>query len=167
MRAVLISALCALVLFSGCNPGPVRTSEPAVAKGWVPAAIFLTDPGHESFRDAYQKAKVDTNLTGMIRGLCPGVDVIVFYGQWCADSKREVPRFMRIVEASGWEQGRIRYYALDRSKKSDDGLTDTYSVELVPTFVFLRNGEEIGRIVESPRATLEGDMIQILVPKPG
>jgi hypothetical protein len=31
---------------------------------------------------------------------------------------------MRIVEASGWEQGRIRYYALDRSKKSDDGLTE-------------------------------------------
>jgi hypothetical protein len=74
---------------------------------------------------------------------------------------------LRIVEASGWEEGRIRYYALDRSKKSDDGLTNKYFVELVPTFVFLRSGEEIGRIVESPRSTLEGDMIQILVPKPG
>lgn len=167
MRAVLISVLCAVVLLSGCNPGPVRTSEQAVAKGWVPVTIFLTDSGHESFRDAYQKAKVDTNLTGMMHGLCQGVDVLVFYGQWCVDSKREVPRFMRIVEASGWERGRIRYYALDRSKKSGDGLTDKYSVELVPTFIFLRNNEELGRIVESPRATLEGDMIQILVPRPG
>jgi thiol-disulfide isomerase/thioredoxin len=167
MRAVLFSALCALVLLAGCNPGPVRTSEPSLAKGWVPATIFLADPGHESFKDAYQKATVDSNLTGMIRGLCQGVDVIVFYGQWCGDSKRHVPRFMRVVEASGWEQGRIRYYALDRSKKSGDGLTERYSVELVPTFIFLRNNEELGRIVESPRSTLEGDMIQILVPKPG
>jgi thiol-disulfide isomerase/thioredoxin len=167
MRAVLISALCTLALLAGCNPGPVRTSEPAAAKGWVPPTIFFTDSGHEAFKDAYQKATIDSNFSGMIRGLCRGVDVIVFYGQWCGDSKRQVPRFMRVIEAAGWEQGRIRYYALDRSKKSDDGLTEKYSVELVPTFIFLRNNEELGRIVETPRTTLEGDMIQILVPKPG
>jgi len=166
MRYLMIVQLFAVVLLAGCAPKATREAEPVVATGWVPSTIFTTDPGHEAFKEVYQSARIDTNLTGMIRGLCQGVDVLVFYGQWCSDSKHEVPRFLRLVEASGWEGSRVRYYALDRSKKSDDGLTNRYAIEKVPTLIFFRNDDEIGRIVEVPRATLEGDIVQILVAKP-
>ena len=35
-------------------------------------------------------------------------------------------------------------------------------IELVPTFIFYRNGEELGRIVETPEDTLEKDLAEIV-----
>lgn len=157
-----------LVVLAGCSSAPVRTASDLT--GWVEKSIFLTDPGHAGFRARYDTVQVDENLAGMIGSLSAGVEVIVFYGSWCGDSRVQVPLFMRIAEKAGIPDGRIRYYSLDRSKASPDGLTDRYGIEMVPTFVFLRGGKEIGRVVESPRTTLEGDIVSILaaaVPRGG
>ena len=43
----------------------------------------------------------------MIRQANSGVRVLVFLGTWCGDSKREVPRFLRIVDAAGISMDRI------------------------------------------------------------
>ena len=157
-----------LIVLAGCSSEPARrdaesSSAFSAITGWVGKSILLTDPGHAGFRARYDTVRVDENLTGMIRSLSPGVEVLVFYGPWCSDSRKQVPVFMRIAESAGISDERIRYYALDRSKTSRDGLTDRYAIELVPTFVFLRGGKEIGRVVESPRTTLEGDIVALLV----
>lgn len=157
-----------LVVLAGCSSAPVRTD--STVTGRVEKSMFLTDPGHAGFRARYDTVRVDENLTGMIHSLSDGVDVIVFYGPWCGDSRVQVPLFLRIAEKSGIPDGRIRYYALDRSKSSPDGLEKRYAIERVPTFIFLRDGKEIGRVVESPRTTLEGDIVAILAaaaPKTG
>lgn len=157
-----------LIMLAGCSSGPARRDAESAADvsavtGWVNKSIFLTDPGHAAFRACYDSAHVDRDLAGMIRSLSAGVEVLVFYGPWCSDSRVQVPVFMRIAESAGIADERIRYYALDRSKTSPDGLTERYAIELVPTFVFLRGGKEIGRVVESPRTTLEGDIVALLV----
>jgi thiol-disulfide isomerase/thioredoxin len=99
----------------------------------------------------------------MIAAMRPEVDLLVFFGSWCGDSWREVPRLIKIVQLAGLSETRVRYYGLDRTKKSSDGLTDTYRIERVPTIIVLRKGEELGRVVELPRSTLEGDLFEILV----
>lgn len=160
--------LVLLVALAGCSSAPVRTD--STVTGWVKKSMFLTDPGHAAFRARYDTVRVDENLTGMIHSLSEGVEVLVFYGQWCGDSKVQVPLFLRIAEKAEIPDGRIRYYALDRSKSSPDGLEKRYAIERVPTFIFLRDGKEIGRVVESPRTTLEGDIVAILAaagPKTG
>ena len=98
----------------------------------------------------------------MIRSVQEGVDVTIFFGGWCGDSKREVPRFLRLADQSGFPKSRIKLYALDRTKKSDDGLTEKFGIERIPTFIFLKDGKEMGRITESPKTTLEGDVLTIL-----
>jgi len=40
---------------------------------------------------------------------------------------------------------------------------DVYGVENVPTFIFFRNGEELGRIIEAPDKSLEEDMAGIIL----
>ena len=35
-------------------------------------------------------------------------------------------------------------------------------IELVPTFILDYNGEEIGRIIESPEESLEKDLLRII-----
>ena len=67
----------------------------------------------------------------------------MFLGAWCSDSRREVPRFLKIADLAGMDATRIKLYGLDRTKKSSDGLTDRYGIERVPTFIFLRGDKEV------------------------
>lgn len=116
----------------------------------------------DAFLHAYPEEPIGEPFIEMIRQAHTGVHVLVFMGTWCSDSKREVPRFLRIVDGSGMTAADVDLYGLDRKKKSPDGLEEKYAIERVPTFIFLRKGKEIGRIVETPRTTLEGDILDIL-----
>ena len=146
---------------SGCSPSsPVARQSPGL--GWVDRQI-LREPENRDFQARYDTVRVDSAFLPLIGQSSSGVEVIVFLGTWCSDSKREVPHFLKIADAGAIPEAGIRLYCLDRSKKSTDGMTEKFSIERVPTFVFLRGGHEIGRITESPRATLEGDILAILV----
>ena len=169
MRSALL-AIAAAGLFAGCSSGHPRTAAgegnadgPPIVTGWVEPAELLRGPAHLRFKERYDTVRVEENLVGMLAQLSGGVEVLVYYGSWCSDSRREVPRFLRIMEKGAFPGNRIRFYALDRTKKSPDGLSETYGIELVPTFLFFRGGREIGRIVELPKTTLEGDIIEILI----
>ena len=134
----------ALASLPGCG-GFVPGGEQAADKGWVSREILET-PAYAPFQAGYDSAKIAPEFVPMIRGVQEGVDVTIFFGGWCGDSKREVPRFLRLADESGFPKSRIRLYALDR----------------IPTFIFLKDGKEIGRITESPGTTLEGDVLTIL-----
>ena len=40
--------------------------------------------------------------------------------------------------------------------------TEGLNIEKVPTFIFYKNGIEIGRIIESPEKSIEKDFLKIL-----
>ncbi|MCC6396323.1 MAG: thioredoxin family protein [Bacteroidetes bacterium] len=151
-----ILAACLLVL-CGCGTVPV-SQEKDVLVGKINRADLS-----ERWLTSHEQAPIDPPFVEMIRQAQEGVDVVVFIGTWCSDSRREVPRFLRIADEVGMDQTRYTLYALDRMKSSPEGMEKTYVVDRVPTFIFLREGKEIGRIVESPRTTLEGDILTILV----
>ena len=164
-------ACCAAVIavwffgcsFPGTGGGQSGGTDTPIARGWIEPADVLRGVEHARFKERYDTVRVEENLVVMIAQLSGGVEVLIYYGSWCSDSRREVPRFLRIMEKGGFPGNRIRFYAVDRSKRSPDGLTEKYGIELVPTFLFFRDGKEIGRIVELPKTTLEGDIIEILV----
>ncbi len=157
--AVLLFFLAAALL-SGCA-GSALPARDGLDRGWV-SRDTLNTPPYAPFRAGYDTAKIAQEFVPMIRSVREGVDVTIFFGGWCPDSRREVPRFLRIADESGFPASSIRLYALDRTKKSADGLTDRFGIERIPTFVFQKGGKEIGRITEFPMTTLEGDILTIL-----
>lgn len=156
--------VCAMLLLaafiSGCS-GSSGVQQERIPVGWVDRSIF-DNPAYTPFKTAYDSAHVGAEYVDLVRKSQSGIDVIVFFGVWCSDSKREVPRFLRLTDLTGFPATRLKFYSLDRSKKSPDGLTEKYGIERVPTFVFLKSGQEVGRIVESPQTTMEGDVLAIL-----
>lgn len=96
-----------------------------------------------------------------IRRLAPGAEAIVFVAAWCGDCKREVPRFFRIADEAGIAAESVTLCIVDRSMRDVEGLAAQWGVRCVPTFVFLRGGRELGRVLERPRGTLEGDIAAI------
>jgi thiol-disulfide isomerase/thioredoxin len=147
-------------LLSSCA-STVGTKTEVVEVGWLQRSV-LDKPELHQFKARYDTVALEENLVGLIHNVNAGVDFLVFFGTWCGDSRRELPHFLKIADQCGIESSRIRLYGLDRSKKSNDGLSDQYHVERVPTFIFLKNGSEVGRITEKPNTTLEADMLSIL-----
>ena len=90
----------------------------------------------------------------------------VFLGTWCGDSKREVPRFYKILEVANFPEKQLQVIAVDKTpetyKQSPTGEEKGLNIHRVPTFIFFKDGKEINRIVESPNETLERDMLTIV-----
>ena len=154
-------ASVAVLLVVGC--GTTRELEHSQDDdlGWMSSATLLGS-SYPEFREVFDRAVIEPEFIGLISQVSEGADFLVFLGTWCGDSRREVPRFLRIVQEAGIDEDHVQLYNLDHSKKSPDGLTERWTIERVPTFIVLRNGSEVGRIVERPRSTLEGDLLSIL-----
>lgn len=91
------------------------------------------------------------------------LEVDIFLGTWCGDSKREVPRFLKILDqAKLIARENIKLFAVDRKKKLANGLANDNNIQRVATFILKKNSEEIGRIVEYPENNLEQDILNIL-----
>jgi tetratricopeptide (TPR) repeat protein len=90
----------------------------------------------------------------------------LFMGTWCGDSKREVPRFYKVLEVSGFPMERLTAVAVDRDsafyKQSPGGEQEGKNIHRVPTLIFYKNGVEVNRITESPVTTLEADIAEII-----
>ena len=91
------------------------------------------------------------------------VTIICVLGTWCEDSKREVPHMLRILQSfRDFEPARFLMIGTDKNKVSPGGESARWNITKVPTFIFLKNDEEMGRIEEAPIGTLERDMLGIL-----
>jgi len=90
----------------------------------------------------------------------------VFLGTWCGDSKKEVPRFYKVLETANFPMQQLEVIALDQSdeayKQSPNGEEKGLNIHKVPTFIFYKNGEEVNRIVEHPKETFERDILKII-----
>ena len=110
----------------------------------------------------YDLYKVDsTNLNEIKDGL-KNVNVKLVMGTWCSDSRREVPRFFKILDSVNYSSDNVKIICVDEDKHAEDNELAGLKIDLVPTFIFYKDGQELGRIVESPKETLEKDMLKIL-----
>lgn len=90
----------------------------------------------------------------------------IVLGTWCGDSKVNVPNFFKVLDALQFKEKNTEIIAVDGNKKAENGIIDGLNIKNVPTFiVFDKKGNEIGRIVEHPKTTLEGDLLAILKAK--
>ena len=79
----------------------------------------------------------------------------IFMGTWCHDSKREVPRFYKILDALKFDQTNLQIIGLTKDKKGLFQNYSEYKITSTPTFIFFDNDKEIGRIIEKPQGSLE------------
>ena len=93
-------------------------------------------------------------------------DITLFMGTWCGDSKREVPRFYKILEACNFPMEQLTVVALSRQpnmyKQSPQHEEAGLNIHRVPTFIFYKDGKEVNRIVEKPVESLEEDILNIV-----
>jgi len=110
----------------------------------------------------YENYKTDEETITKLKKSLKGYKIKGFMGTWCGDSKRETPRFYKILEAAGFNLNNMELITVNRGKKTPDNLQEGLDIIKVPTFIFYKNNKEVGRFVERVRESLEKDMLKIV-----
>jgi thiol-disulfide isomerase/thioredoxin len=103
-------------------------------------------------------ATAHAETVDVFAALADEITVTVWGGDWCKDCRAQLPAFGAALDAAGIPEDRIVHYAVE---KAEDGSkvgpgVEAYDIELIPTIVIERDGEEIARFVEEepvPAAT--------------
>ncbi len=114
----------------------------------------------------YRSYEVDKKTISAIKNELATFKILVFMGTWCGDSKREIPRFIKILETVNFPMKNLKIIAVDRRKdnykKSPTGEEWGLNIVRVPTIIFYKGGKETNRIIEHPVSTLELDISAIV-----
>lgn len=170
---------------TGCNTRQQRSL--SVQKNTAPSSIPKEDdmllgvharsalqqqPYRHWFDSIYNNYTVDTATANSIRRLWRTEKIDIFFGTWCGDSRREVPRMLKILDNCGVPADKIRLVLVDYRyplyKASPTHEEQGKFIFRVPTFIISSEHKEseeyaeVGRIVEYPVTTLEKDMLTIL-----
>jgi hypothetical protein len=76
------------------------------------------------------------------------LQLIVFAGTWCSDTKYILPKLFAITDAAAFSQDRVTLIGVDRNKKTISHLSEALGVINVPTIIVMKEGKEVGRVVE-------------------
>jgi len=104
----------------------------------------------------------DEAAVARIKALTDKMDLVLFLGTWCPDSHKEAPKLIKIYNLAGNPNLSLTIYGVDRTKKDLEGIAEKYAIVRVPTTVVLRDGRELGRIVEYPKKSVEHDLLDIV-----
>ena len=115
---------------------------------------------YPSFRRGYETFEVEP------LNLPEDTSVLLFFGSWCHDSEREVPRLLKLLETAGLSEDQLTLIALDYRKREPEGRAVEFNVRYTPTAIFMRDGVEVGRMVERPATTLHEEILKIYQRQP-
>jgi len=118
------------------------------------------------FTKNFEDYKPNQKLVNDIASELKTYSVTLFMGTWCGDSKKEVPKLYKVLEACDFPMERLTVVAVSRQagmyKQSPQHEESGLNIHRVPTVIFYKNGKEINRIVEHPVNTFEEDIKNIL-----
>lgn len=160
MQLSLCSAVTAVVfLLLDFLPAHAQTSAEITRD-----RILSHGPAWQENYDKFEPAA--DMLDGLKQKLGAGLEIDVYLGLWCPDSRNNVPLFIKIMDRLA-SRIPVRYFEVPRKPSRDVRYyVEEYEVRRVPTFIFRENGKEFGRIVEKPKTGMLEDMLDIFYKTP-
>lgn len=155
---------------TGIDPNENREEANSTGSGLIligptTRVVFDKAPYSAWFHPGYQRYQPNPEVIKQLRQylLVPGeLSIVAYMGSWCEDSQREVPHFFKVLDLAGYPLNKLQIISLREDKTGPNGEEKTYNVVSVPTFLVLKDGKEMGRIVEMPLKTIEADLLQII-----
>lgn len=131
--------------------------------GYFNLSQLSAEPHGEWYLKGYDEYNYNTDAVNKLLDISKeGLVVKIVMGTWCPDSRREVPRFMRILDLWKFPHDKVIFIGVDNVKLSPVGEYSSLNIQRVPTFIVYKNNIEAGRIIENPVTSLEQDMVNIL-----
>lgn len=161
--SLVVILSCALTIKAIASSTTDHHKEPQEELVGIIDKFALLEPPFQSwYKKNHESYSPDNSSVEVLAKTLKGIQVKAFMGTWCHDSQREVPRLYKILESSNFDLNDLSLVSLNQAKGTPEGLEKGLNIQRTPTFIFLKDGVEIGRIVEKPRESLENDILKII-----
>lgn len=114
------------------------------------------------FNQGYEDYNPSAETMATIKNNISDYEIVGFVGTWCPDSRREIPKFYKILDEAGYDLSKLTMVGVTRSKSTPENLEDGYDMHRVPTFIFMKDGKEVNRFVEYAVESTEKDIAKIV-----
>jgi hypothetical protein len=168
MKILWTAALCCCWLSASTQQIQAYLSTQTEIHLWgkIPSQALWANPYAEWFKKGYDYHQPDTQLLPALQLAMDGCRFQLFLGTWCGDSKREVPKILKIMSALGCKTQDLDIIALSNQgndyKKGPQGEEKDLNIVRVPSLLVYRNNKALGRIIEYPVESWEKDLLKIL-----
>lgn len=119
-----------------------------ILNGIISKYILQNDPIFNWYASSQSAYTPDVNIVNALEAAKSKVTFVLFGGTWCDDTQFILPKFFKLQEASGFPDSSISFFAVNRQKKTLGNFADVFNITNVPTIIVLKEGKEVGRIVE-------------------
>tara|TARA_B100002049_G_C16051934_1_gene363917 strand:+ start:676 stop:1161 length:486 start_codon:yes stop_codon:yes gene_type:complete len=147
MKKLVYIALLLFSAFTFASSGPYS--------GDISVADLLKD--YPAFSEEYNDYSPSEEELSTIRAL-QGKQVLVFLGTWCHDSKREVPRFLKLIDTASVQLGSLKLVAVGYDKLDPAGLAKQHDLLYTPTIIVSDGEKELARMIEKPKQSIAADL---------
>jgi thioredoxin 1 len=120
--------------------------------------------GFTGFNEKFQAFSISDQEQEIIAQWPKALQIDVYFGTWCHDSEREVPKLLKLLKAN--KDITSTLIALDYQKEDPQALAKESQIKYTPTIIVYRDKskkEELGRIIERPNKSLIEDINQLLL----
>jgi hypothetical protein len=164
------SILCIAVFILSCNKHIHPTTAVVNGSPMLLGKISETQLEKAPFSDWFHKEYIayhpDVSATDSLRSLANSYRYEIFFGTWCGDSKREVPRLLKLLSELHVKPSAITLIAVGNGdtlyKQSPNHEEKGKSIYRVPHLNIYKDGKEVGRVTETPVKSWEKDMLAII-----
>ncbi len=171
MKTNIITIIITLVVSFQINAQQLnqeiaKESETAYLLGKIDKSGLEGENYTSWFTKNYEDYPINQTLINEIASELKTYSITLFMGTWCGDSKKEVPRLYKVLEACDFPMDQLTVIAVSRAsdmyKQSPQHEEVGLNIHRVPTVIFYKEGKEVNRIVEHPIATFEEDIQNII-----
>jgi thiol-disulfide isomerase/thioredoxin len=117
-------------------------------KGIISREAIQNDSSFKWYAENLKGYTPNASAIQALKKNADSVQLLTFMGTWCEDSHNIIPKFYALLDMAGFSKDRVTLIGVDRSKKTLSHLAEALNVKNVPTIIVLKNGKELGRVVE-------------------
>jgi thiol-disulfide isomerase/thioredoxin len=122
--------------------------EAKILKGIINKNIIKSDTSYKWYAENQKYyGSPDTSIVGAMQR-DKAVKYILFGGTWCDDTRFILPKFFLLQEKAGIADDRITLFGVDREKQTLGNIASALNITNVPTIIVMKDGKELGRVVE-------------------
>jgi thiol-disulfide isomerase/thioredoxin len=122
-----------------------------VLKGLISKDLLTGDPAFTWFAENQVGYIPEPGIVAGLKAKGDQLQFLVFGGTWCDNTKYILPRFFSLLEAASIPEKQVTLVGVDQDKRSTTHLAEDMHITGIPTFIVLKDGKEVGRVVEYGR----------------
>ena len=126
---------------------PLSSNEKSL-KGIISSEVLLEDTSFHWYAENLKGYTPNATALERLKKNKDTIQLLAFMGTWCEDSQNIIPKFYSLLEAASFSNDRVTLIGVDRQKKTFSHLSEALNIVNVPTIIVMKNGKEIGRVVE-------------------